>query len=608
MKISRKTWGCFILAGALCVYAWCKLAYNRFIPVNLAIDRKYAISAAKKYLAVRDINTKDYIESVVFESDIWADRYLQKTIGIEAEDKFIKEHNYSLFAWKVRLFKQLDKEEYLLYIDSLSGQIISFAHLIPDTQARPVEDKDYARKKAEDFLADTYGINFQEYDFHEEKVQRYDKRIDYTFSWEKKGVYIPWKDNQGGAKLLIGATISGDEVREFYKQDLDVPENFRRFLHRQLIFGEYVANLSFLLVLFLIIIAIYIVIKKRDAAVVYFCRKWYIAMAVVFVLINISALFNDMQQILMRYPTSATLGSFLGVNLLSLFINICFLGFSFLMPGLAAEALNKEVFPDKEGNSFLYYRRTSFYTRGVAGSIALGYFVFLLMLGIQAVMFYIGQQYLGVWQEWVRLAWFSSAYLPILSILVFAYNASLSEEIIFRGFGISLGKKYLNNTFLAVLVTSLVWGFAHSTYPVFPVWFRGIEVGMLGLFLGFIFVKYGIIVVLVAHFLFDAFWGTAAYLFGRSSAGLFYPAVFLMLMPLLLAVYCYLANRKNVVAEFSPALNKEQEYNLGILVNFLLIKKSEGLSATRIKEELIKHNWDAFLVDLAIGKVFNNKE
>jgi len=51
-------------------------------------------------------------------------------------------------------------------------------------------------------------------------------------------------------------------------------------------------------------------------------------------------------------------------------------------------------------------------------------------------------------------------------------------------------------------------------------------------------------------------------------------------------------------------LDNTQRYNLGILITFVSAKKSQGLDAAAIGKELIEHNWDIDLVDLAIREVF----
>jgi len=177
--------------------------------------------------------------------------------------------------------------------------------------------------------------------------------------------------------------------------------------------------------------------------------------------------------------------------------------------GIAGESLRYEAFPAKKQSSFAHYLSSTFFSRSVAYSISLGYLTFLIVLGLQSLIFYLGQRFLGVWVEHTRLTQLSTAYLPFLGALIVGYNASLNEEITFRIFGMSWAKKYLRNIFLAAILVSAVWGLGHSEYPVFPVWFRGIEVGAMGLVFAFMFLRYGIICLVVAHYLFDVFWGVA---------------------------------------------------------------------------------------------------
>jgi hypothetical protein len=49
-----------------------------------------------------------------------------------------------------------------------------------------------------------------------------------------------------------------------------------------------------------------------------------------------------------------------------------------------------------------------------------------------------------------------------------------------RGTGLVLSKV----TFLALLLPAMIWAFGHSTYPVFPVYFRGIKLTIAGLIFG----------------------------------------------------------------------------------------------------------------------------
>lgn len=604
MKISPKEWILFILTALFCFGLWMQFGYPQFAFVNLSIDKKEAIAKAEAYFNQRGIDTKEYSKAVVFDVDDWADRYLQKTKGFKEEEDFIRRHNYELFSWGVRFFKQFQKEEFSVRVSPVSGRVLEYNHFIEDVAVAPAIEKDSARKQAEDFFKNTSGINMDEYDFHEESARRYDKRTDYSFSWEKKGVYIPWKKDEGGAKLLIGATISGNGLMHFYRNRLDIPEKFSRDIEKQMAFGEYLFALHFIVFTFLIVSAIFIVARRKNNIINSYCKRWFFALGIFLVAVNTVSILNDIQSVIISYPTSISMGSFLGIYIIKMLINLALFSAAFILPGIAGESLRREVLPQNPRSSFTHYLLSTFYSRPAAGMVLLGYLIFIIMLGMQAAMFYLGQRYLGVWKEWLRLAQFSSSYVPFFGAFVVGISAGLSEEVIFRLFGISWGRKYLRSTFLAVLFASLIWGFGHSGYAIFPVWFRGVEVSLMGILYGFIFIRYGLIPLLVAHYLFDVFWGVAAYILGRSPLYLFGGSLFILLVPLIFAAAAYLLNKEEKERPIEVVLNDTQRYNLSVLTAFVSTRKSQGLSAASVSAELIRHNWDPELVALAIKEVF----
>ena len=606
MKISKRDWFFFGLAAFLLLFLWRQIEYPLFSSVNLAINKQKASFLAKNYLQKSGIDAGTYTKTITFETDSWTDRYLQRTVGIKGEEKFVKDHSYNIFFWQVRFFKELQKEEFIVRVDPKAGAVVEFLHLIEDTEPRQEIGKELARKKAEAFLENNFNINLDTYDFHEEKITRFEKRTDYGFSWEKKGVYIPWKEKEGGAKLLTGVTISGDEIRVFYKNRLDVPDKFERFVQNQLIFGEYLYSFYFVFLIGLFAVSISILLRKRSTLILRLTKNWFYFLGFFVVTINIIDVFNNAPEIYMAYPTSAKFSSFLGLYFVRTSIAIVFSAFSFVIPGLAGESLASEVFSSNRYASFLHYLKSSFLSRKIAKAIILGYLTCMIMLGIQSISFYLGQKYFGVWRELQSLTQFSTAYLPIFSAFVIGVSASLSEEVTFRLFGISWTKKYLKNIFLGILITSLFWGLGHSTYPVFPVGFRIFEIGVLGIFLGFIFIRYGIIPVIIAHYLFDVFWGSAAFVIGKSSTGLFLGSIFVLAIPMIIAIIAFLMNKSDEEREITQLLDKIQEYNLNILITFISARKSQGIEAVSIKNGLLEHNWDISLVDLAIKEVFKN--
>lgn len=604
MKISVKAWVIFILIAILGFSLWMHFGYPRFSFVDLSVNKKEARNIAVSYLNSLGVDLEGYSRVITFENDGWADRYLQKTLGSKKENQFVARYNYELFFWKVRFFKESEKEEYLIGVSPKSGEILSFAHLIEDILERKTEDQEIAKRKARRFLEEKFAINIDQYDFHEVKITRLENRTDYSFSWEHKDVYIPWQEDEGGAKLLIGATVSGNEIRWFYKNDLDIPEKFNRYVEKQLVFGEYLSSFYFLVLTFLVASSIYLLIKKRNQVVARFCKKWYIYLAILLASLSLVSFFNNLQSIIMHYSTSVSLVSYIGINLVKVIINLVLFSVAFVMVGVAGETLRNEALPEGQQCSFLHYLRSTFFSRRVSGAILLGYLLFVIMLGLQAFIFDLGQEHLGVWKEHFRFTRFSSSYIPFLGAFIVGIMASVNEEVIFRIFAISWGKKYFKNMLFAIFFSALIWGFGHSGYAIFPVWFRGIEVSIIGLMYGFVFIKYGIIPLIVAHYLFDVFWGIAAYILARSSGYLFYASLFVFLIPLILALVAYFINREEREKPIKTILDKIQRYNLGVLKIFVSERKIKGFSEAAIQKELIAHNWDIDLVEIAIREVF----
>ena len=609
MNIKTRDWIVFILIAVIALGVWYKLSYPQFLFVDLKVTRQEALKEAENYLSRENIDTSSHLKSAVFMEDSWADRYLQKTLGFKEEDAFVKNHDYELFSWIVRFFRENEKEEYFLEVSSKSGDIISLNHLIKDTETRQTKDKKNSKVLAEKFLKNKFDIDFAEYDFHEEHAKKFDNRTDYEFSWEKKGVYIPWGDEEdaGGAKLLTGATVSGKEVRDFYKIDLDIPEKFTRYIHNQMILGNYISSIFQLIFFGWIAWAIYIIVRRKKDVVIRKSCKYLISLGVTIFVLSIIYALNNFQGLMFVYPTSSFLTPFVGLHFINIALNYIFVATALIAAGLAAESLRYEVFPKNKLSSFFHYINSSLWTRSTSKLILFGYISFFILLGLQSSAFYFGQKYLGVWVERIRLTELSSAYIPFLTAFIIAFRAAFSEEIVYRMFGISWAKKYLKSTFLAVLITSLVWGFSHTQYLIFPVWFRGIEVTIIGIFFALIFLRYGIIPALIAHYLFDVFWGVAAYILGNTTPYLFLSSVFIMIIPLILAAVCCYLNREEKERKLEIVLSANQKYNLDILLTYLNEKKKNGVPSDAIKQELISYGWDQILVELALKKVYHIK-
>lgn len=603
MKISRLSWIAFFLFSLASFTVWFEFSYPQLSFVNFSVDRKDALRIAQDYLHKRGEDESRFKSAIVFGFESEANRYLQKTIGYQKFLEFIKEQDFDLFFWIVRFYKENEKEEYRLTVNPATGQITSFKHIIDENKARPAVDREEAKARVKEFLKENFNFNEEFYSIRGDLQTILDNRSDFSFSWVKKSVNIPWDkdENKGTGKLIIGAAISGDEILSFSKNTFSVPDQFNRQLDRNQNVGRNISTVIWILYLALFTLAVFFIIVRRNHLSMHTTKRFYLGAAFLFFGLSIIGIFNGFQSFLFDYPTTAPFESYLWRYLMSVLIGSFLGSVGILMPCLAGELLHYEVWKDKKEGSFLHYIHSTFFSRNTARLIFMGYLVCMVMLGIQSILVKIGQDFWGVWIEQSLMAHLSTNYWPFLAAFSLGYNASFTEEIMYRLFTISLGRKIFKNTFMAVIVSCVIWGFAHSGYPVYPMWFRGVEVTCLGIFLSFVYLKYGLIPVIAAHYLFDVFWACAGYLFGHAQPVHFYGALAVLLLPLGIAGIAFFLNRKEDERPMRWRLNKHHQFNLQVLKTFLKNQEDlfRGKSQEEIKKEITSHGWDIAVVEAA---------
>src|SRR5205814_10098079 len=74
----------------------------------------------------------------------------------------------------------------------------------------------------------------------------------------------------------------------------------------------------------------------------------------------------------------------------------------------------------------------------------------------------------------------------------------------FRRFAIPFLSKLVKSTLVALVLAGFIWGFGHSNYPQQPFYIRGVEVGIGGIALGIVMLRWGILPTLVWHYSVDA--------------------------------------------------------------------------------------------------------
>ncbi len=604
MNINRQTWT--ILAGLSLLSSafWFWLSYPQLEFVNFSIGRANATQIAAEYLRSRQEDPARFHVATVFATDDETDRYLQHTVGFTGLIEFIQKHDFDLFYWAVRFFRENEKEGYGVTVSSATGEVIGFQHTIDDNAARERLTKEEAKHKAIEFLNRQFHFDIDQYTIKGDLESVHDNRSDFSYSWQKKDVQIPWskEENSGTGKLLIGAKVAGQEILAFAKNTFLIPDQFNRYLARNQDTGRILSQAVYILGLALFTSAVFFMIVRRNHLATHTTKRFYIGLMTFSLVLSFLAIFNQWQSVLFGYSTTGDFHVYLGQLTLQSLITALFISVSVIMPGLAGEALHYQVFREKKEGSFLYYLHSTFFSREVAKAILFGYGVWILMLGIQSIIIGLGQRYAGVWVEHAWMGSLSTAYLPFLVAFTLGFKASITEELMFRLFAISFGKKVLGNTLVAVVIASLVWGFSHSNYPVFPMWFRGVEVTCLGLFLSWAYLRFGIIPVVVGHYLFDVFWNCAEYMLGVTRPFYFFSSLLILFLPLGWAAIAFILNRRTELRPMRWRMTKHQFYNLEVLKTFFRQHPEalRGKAPQQIIDEISSHGWDPAVVEAAL--------
>ncbi|HEY2492430.1 MAG TPA: CPBP family intramembrane glutamic endopeptidase [Paenibacillus sp.] len=178
----------------------------------------------------------------------------------------------------------------------------------------------------------------------------------------------------------------------------------------------------------------------------------------------------------------------------------------------------------------------------VLNSMYVGYLWAFILLGVQSILFFVLEHTLHTWSTTdSSQSPFNMLYPWTFPLL--AWLAGISEEAVYRLFGIKMMQKVVKNTFIACLIPTIIWALGHTLYPIYPVISRPIELLVIGLIFSFIFLRYGFIAALFSHVIFDSIlMGFSLFVLGditNVSAG-----IVSMIMPAIVAYVIYLFNSK----------------------------------------------------------------
>jgi hypothetical protein len=469
--------------------------------LDLEIDRAGAEAAATRFVEERGLNVDGYTSTTVFGPDQMAAVFLQKTLGMERANELTQDA-IPVWRWRTRWFRSAEKEEMKVILGA-DGGFLGFSHDIEEAASGADLPADSARAIAEAFM-DSLGVDLAALERIEASSEKKENRTDHYFEWKVSGYSLEWDPDDpeaGVATLRHLIRVQGDRIG-YYRHHLKVPEKFSRGVERDAGHGQLLTLVSFVLILLTVIAAgIMIVLRSRGAHVPW---RMFVSVSIIMGTLALLNVINQFPVTKMNYTTGWTYGTYIGFFLAGAVLMALAYSLWILLTGMSGHVMASDTYPKSLG-SFKDIADGRVASSRVGYSCLIGYGLGLFFLGYLTAFYLFGRKFLGIWipadSPYSNVV---AYYLPWLAPLAVSLMAAVSEEFTSRYFSISFLKKYLKLTPLALLLPAVIWAFAHSSYQVFPVYVRGIELTIGGIIFGIVFIKYDILACIVGHYVVDA--------------------------------------------------------------------------------------------------------
>jgi membrane protease YdiL (CAAX protease family) len=502
--------------------------------IDFRYNRSQTETIAARYLTSLNLSPPhNFLHAGLFSYDGQAKTYLEKELGVEGARKYLG-HPIRLWYWEHRWFRPSTKEEFKVYVTP-EGDVVYLRHEVEEKAAGADLAEADARVLAERFLFGTMKQDSAGLGFLQAQRTGRPNRSDWTFTWRARGVE-PVK----GSEYRYEVTVIGDRAGG-YREFLHVPEAWQQSFGRLRSFNEMAGNFSGvgLLLTAIAMLAVF-VIRTRRRVIAWRTSIAFGIVAAALILLN---QINDLPLELYFYDTTTSWPGFIVRTILMNLLGSLAQGVLIFLLTAAAETVYRERYGSHLSLPKMFTPR-GLGTKTAFKNLLLGVTLTSFFFAYQ-IVFYLVANRLGAWSpSEVPYDNLLNTAMPWLAVLFIGFFPAVTEEFISRGFSIPFLQKAFRNrlTWLALLIPAFIWGFGHSTYPNEPFYIRGLEVGLAGVVIGIVMLKFGILACLVWHYTVDAMY-TAMLLFRSHNAYFILTAAVatgLLAIPLIVAFLAYL--------------------------------------------------------------------
>lgn len=483
------------------------LLFNTRIPaldVNIEFSREQALQTTAELQQQRFPDLATDREATHFGHDKTLQTYVElEGGGLETFREHINDPNFAPFAWNVRLFTAQQQEEFRASYTP-AGEPLSFKYEMPQSAEGPALAADAARSLAEREALAFIGERFNGYEpFDAKQVTQPNGRVDHTFTYQHKSLAL------GEARPRLEVDVQGDTVTRVHPFN-HIPHQFTMRFGEMRELNQLISQYSSLAMAILFFIAGVIgggiwLYRKHQL-------KWLTgAKLALVVTVGLSAsMLASLPARWMNYQTTDSVASFIQklAQEVGLYLVVATAIFASIFA--VAEGLSRKAFAGHP-RLFSFYHTANAASPQALGRIGGGY-IWTGFFLLYAIGFILLMQQMGGWspRDMGVDPNILSSWRPALGPIFQALQAATWEECLFRAIplaGAILIGRHFGKEKLFVITTlilqAVIFAGAHAHYPQLPGYSRLLELLIPSLVFGLVFLRFGLVPCITAHFLYD---------------------------------------------------------------------------------------------------------
>ncbi|HOI30545.1 MAG TPA: PP2C family protein-serine/threonine phosphatase [Melioribacteraceae bacterium] len=421
---------------------------NPYESMELKTTRPEAVEIAKEFLTQQNIDPdKFYVEAFLDYSPVEI-RYIIKKLGGKEFKNYGWNEKWSNLSWTVYFHQNLPRQmQQLSYTVDVSntGEIFGFNKTLTDTTTIPSLSKSEATELISLYLSNEIGNDFREMKLIETREENFRNRTDFSFRWERTEPRL-------NAKIVITSRVSGNTIGG-YSYYFEVPQQEREYFEAsEAIYG----TVSVIFVIFLIILAFYLFLKKYHQGEV-----WISVGRIFFILYFLLSLIN----LINYWPAigqGAMIGdvSFLYTKIIVLLVNGLIISFFMSILIFASwtvgESYARSLWPGKlkgidafiKGHFFAIDSGTALFKGFVLGNaLAFSYLVVGLILNKPEAKIFLSPA--GLMEGF-------ASYIPVLATILEGASVSILAAISVPFFIVNISYQRWKRKWVSILLSGLV--------------------------------------------------------------------------------------------------------------------------------------------------------